>query len=267
MHSRSSSTPKTSHHSATGAWLSHPGRRRRANEDACLAGDVLSKTSSDKATALTIAGPPWIVAVSDGIGGHHAGAEASQEVVEALAACSPITPGGVSELLAKVSRKLCDRGRRDPECAGMGATIAGLASGARGLFAFNVGDSRVYKFSRQKLTQVTRDDSEAEELIRAGLIDRDAVRPGYLHALTAAIGGRMEEVKVRTHIYPLSVATHARFLICSDGVTDMLPQTVLQEVLDEEAEPRAAVERIFHLAMEAGGNDNITLAVVDVVNG
>ena len=205
--------------------------------------------------------------MSDGIGGHCAGAEASHEGVQALAHCDPITPPGVRETLTRVSRKLCELGRRDPERTGMGATIAGLASGARGLFAFNVGDSRVYKYSRHRLIQVTRDDSEAEELIRAGFMSREEVRPGFLHALTAAIGGRTEAVEIRTHIFPLSVATQARFLVCSDGVTDMLPQAVIQEAVAEESDPSAAVRRIFRLAMEAGGSDNITLAVVDVAKG
>jgi serine/threonine protein phosphatase PrpC len=237
---------------------------RRANEDACLAGGVISDGSSDAVTPLTISGEPWIVAVSDGIGGHRAGAAASQAVVQALAECSPITPVEVRSVLERVSRELCERGQRDPECAGMGATIAGVASGPGGLFAFSVGDSRVYKYSRHRLFQVTRDDSEAEELVRAGFISREAVRPGYMHALTRAIGGRAVAVAVRPHIHPLRVASKARFLICSDGVTDMLSQAVLQEAVASESDAAATVRHLFQLAMEAGGLDNITLAVVDV---
>jgi serine/threonine protein phosphatase PrpC len=238
---------------------------RRANEDACLAGDVVSTGSSDAAVPINLAAEPWIVAVSDGIGGHRAGAEAAQEVARALAGCDPITPAAVRGVLDDLSRELCARGRQDPECAGMGATVAGIASGPGGLFAFNVGDSRVYKFSRHRLIQVTRDDSEAEELIRAGLLSRDQVRPGNMHALTRAIGGRAVAVEVRPHIHALSVAKRARFLVCSDGVTDMLSQDVLQETIATEREPAAAVRRLFQLSMEAGGFDNITLAVFDVV--
>jgi serine/threonine protein phosphatase PrpC len=265
MSSRTSSARPSASYTAYGAWLSHAGRRREANEDACLAGSAISSGSSDAVVPLALEASPWIVAVSDGIGGHRAGAEASQEVVKALAACSPITPVAVSAALDRVSRELCTRGGRDPECAGMGATIAGIGSGPRGLFAFNVGDSRVYKCSRHRLTQVTRDDSEAEELIRAGLLTRDQVRPGFLHALTRAIGGRTVAVEVRPHISALSVATRARFLICSDGITDMLPHSVLQEIIATESDPAAAVRMLFDLTMDAGGLDNITLAVFDAV--
>jgi len=247
-----------------GAWLSHTGRMRRANEDACLAGEIVSSGSSEAVQAMQTAQDSWMVAVSDGIGGHRGGAEASQVVVKALAACTPVTPDAVRQLLDDVSRALCVRGQREPECAGMGATIAGIGHGPRGLFAFNVGDSRVYKFSRHRLIQVTRDDSEAEELIRAGLLKREDVRPGNLHALTRAIGGRVVAVPVRAHIYPLSVASRARFLVCSDGLTDMLSPAMLQEIIATEAEAGAAVAGLFRLAMEAGGLDNITLAVFDV---
>jgi PPM family protein phosphatase len=264
MPPRTSSTRQPDGYAAEGAWLSHTGRMRRANEDACLAGTVISSGSSDATHEFQLPPEPWIVAVSDGIGGHRAGAEASQEVVKTLAACASITPTAVGTALDRVSRELCVRGRREPECAGMGATIAGVASGPEGLFAFNVGDSRVYKYSRHRLIQVTRDDSEAEELIRAGFLKREQVRPGNLHALTRAIGGRAVPVEVRPHIHALSVATRARILVCSDGVTDMLSQSVLQETIATEREPAAAVRRLFQLAMDAGGLDNITLAVFDV---
>ncbi len=263
MPPRPSSFGKSDGYSAEGAWLSHAGRMRRANEDACLAGEIVSSGSSDEVVPISLSRGSWIVAVSDGIGGHRGGAEASQEVVKALAKCAPIRPAAVHDALDRISRELCERGGRDPECAGMGATIAGIASGCRGLFAFNVGDSRVYKYSRHRLIQVTRDDSEAEELIRAGILTRDQVRPGNLHGLTRAIGGRLVAVEVKPHIRALSVAKRARFLVCSDGITDMLSDAVLQETIATEREPAAAVRRLFDLAMEAGGLDNITVAVFD----
>ena len=263
MPSRTSSTRKLEGYAAEGAWLSHAGRMRRANEDACLAGAIVSNGSSDAVVPISLSPGSWIVAVSDGIGGHRGGAEASQEVVKALAECRPVAPAAVHGTLDRVSRELCERGCRDPECAGMGATIAGIASGPAGLFAFNVGDSRVYKYSRHRLIQVTRDDSEAEELIRAGILTRDQVRPGNLHGLTRAIGGRLVAVEVKPHIHALSVAKRARFLVCSDGVTDMLSHAELEETIATEREPAAAVRRIFELAMEAGGLDNISLAVFD----
>jgi protein phosphatase len=147
----------------------------------------------------------------------------------------------------------------------MGATVAGIASGARGIFAFNVGDSRVYQMDAGKLVQVTRDDSEAEDLIEMGLLSReDDVRPGYLHALTQAIGGRVEHEEIEVHRYPLDVAAPTRFLICSDGLTDMVGRSDIQKVMTIATAPEVTAEALFGLAMDAGGLDNITLVVMDV---
>ena len=98
------------HYAVRGAWICHTGKLRRMNEDACLAGAALSGTSTDAPAPFTITSHPWIVAVSDGIGGHRAGAEASREVVEALAGCKRVTPHGVADTLQRVNRRLCERG-------------------------------------------------------------------------------------------------------------------------------------------------------------
>jgi len=175
-------------YSVQGAWLCHTGRVRRVNEDSLLAGVKFFGRSRETPTAIDIATGPWIVAVSDGIGGHRGGAEASREVVEGLSECSRVTPASVAEQLRKLNRDFCERGRTDSDLAAMGATVAGIACGTRGLFAFNVGDSRVYRQEKKRLLQVTRDDSEAEDLIDVGLLQPyDGPRPGFLHALTQAI--------------------------------------------------------------------------------
>jgi len=248
-----------------GAWVCHTGKVRRVNEDACIAGTILSTGSADAPTPIAIETSPWIVAVSDGIGGHLAGAEASREVVEALVGCKRITPNGVSEILHRLNRQLCERGRKEREFAAMGATVAGLGCGGRGLFAFNVGDSRVYRQEGAELVQITRDDSEAEDLIDQGLLQRtEGKRPGFLHALTQAIGGREEVHEIEVHVHPLRITARTRFLICSDGLTDMLHAPEIQEIMLAESEARAAVAALFAGAMRAGGMDNITIAVVEV---
>jgi len=186
-------------------------------------------------------------------------------VVETLAACKRVTPVGVRDALLGLNRELVERGRNDASCAGLGATVAGLACGARGLFAFNVGDSRVYQAEGGRLVQVTRDDSEAEDLIEMGLLSREAeIRPGFLHALTQAIGGRFEVVPIKVHTHPIKLTARTRFLVCSDGLTDMAGRCEIEEILLAGHAAEATVEALFGLAMDAGGIDNITLAVVDV---
>ncbi len=253
------------HYAVRGAWVCNTGKLRRMNEDACLAGAALSGESTNTPSPFSIAAGPWIVAVSDGIGGHQAGAEASREVVEALADCTRVTPHSVSDLLQRVNRRLCERGQEDSEFAAMGATVAGVGFGGRGFFAFNVGDSRVYREEGGQLTQITRDDSEAEELIDQGLLKPgDGLRPGFLHALTQAIGGRDEIVDIETHTHPLHIEEHARFLICSDGLTDMLPASEITALMAANRDATAAVAALFAAAMDAGGLDNITITVIEV---
>jgi serine/threonine protein phosphatase PrpC len=248
-----------------GAWLCHTGKVRRANEDACLAATEFSGASSDQPTSISIHSGPWIIAVSDGIGGHLGGAEASREVVKALAGCPHVSAHSISDILQGLNRHLCERGSKERDFAGMGATVAGIACGGRGLFAFNVGDSRVYRLDGEEFVQITRDDSEAEDLIDHGLLTRsDGARPGFLHALTQAVGGREEVVEITTHIHPLQVDQRARFLICSDGLTDMLISTEIREILLTESSSEAAATALFKHAMEAGGVDNITVAVIEI---
>ena len=225
-------------HTVQGAWLCHTGRVRRVNEDSLVAGGRTFGGSSEVPVKIAISTGPWIVAVSDGIGGHRGGAEASREVVEALAQCTRVTPVSVADTLHKLNRDFCERGQTDVDLMAMGATVAGIACGARGLFAFNVGDSRVYRHEEDKLVQITRDDSEAEDLIDLGLLHPyDGPRPGFLHALTQAVGGREEVIDIETHMHPLRVESRTRFLICSDGLTDMLHTPEIREVF---CSPRAA---------------------------
>ena len=248
-----------------GASICHTGKVRRVNEDAFLAGTTFSSGSAEEPVVIEIAASPWIVAVSDGIGGHRAGAEASREVVTALAGCKRVTPNSVSEILHRLNRQLCERGKKERDYAAMGATVAGLGCGGRGLFAFHVGDSRVYRQDGDGLVQITRDDSEAEDLIDLGLLERtEGKRPGFLHALTQAIGGREEVEEIQVHVQPLRVTGSTRFLVCSDGLTDMLHAPVIRAIMLAERDAAAVVAALSAGAMAAGGMDNITIAVVDV---
>ena len=253
------------HCAVRGASVCHTGKVRRVNEDAFLAGTAFSSGSSEVPVAIEIAASPWIVAVSDGIGGHRAGAEASREVVAALAGCKRVTPNGVSEILHRLNRQLCERGKKERDYAAMGATVAGLGCGGRGLFAFHVGDSRVYRQDGDGLVQITRDDSEAEDLIDLGLLERtEGKRPGFLHALTQAIGGREEVEEIEVHVLPLRITGPTRFLVCSDGLTDMLHAPEISAIMLAERDAAAVVAALSAGAMAAGGMDNITIAVVDV---
>ena len=115
----------SSRYSVHGSWLCHTGKFRQVNEDSCLVGNTFSSKSDSRVFPIAIASGPWIVAVSDGIGGHAGGAEASGEIVSTLAECKRVTPLSVSDTLQRLNRQFCERGRVEPKLSAMGATVAG----------------------------------------------------------------------------------------------------------------------------------------------
>ncbi len=252
-------------YSASGAWMCHTGKLRKVNEDACLFGGVFSGASTSRAMDAALGGGNWIVAVADGIGGHKAGAYASREVVAALADCDDFSPGGVERLLEKTNHRLFKKGRGEPSMAGMGATVVGLLACAEGLFAFNVGDARIYRQHGGRLKLITRDDSVEQLLVSEGLLRaHDGIRPSSMHALTQSIGGSEDHVKIEPHFYEIETAKSMRFIVCTDGLTDMLSSKAMERVCIPTLDAAAAAQELFDAAMDAGGRDNITVAVVDV---
>ena len=249
---------------ANGAWICHTGKVRKVNEDACLFGGIFSGASTSAPMRATASGKGWIIAVADGIGGHRAGAYASREVLASLAELTEFHPEGVAETLEETNRRLQQIGRIRPELEGTGAVVAGLVLGKDGLFAFNVGDARLYQQQEGQPQLITRDDSVEQFLVNEGLLKaHDGVRSVFMHALTQCIGGSSDSHAVKPHFYPLKVVEAARFLLCTDGLTDMLAGTEIQSYLVPRRKPAAAVQALFSAAMAAGGRDNITIAVVD----
>jgi serine/threonine protein phosphatase PrpC len=209
--------------------------------------------------------PRWIVALADGIGGHRAGAYASREVLDSLEGAQDFTTSAIAGLLQDTNRKLHEVGREKPDFEGTGTAVVGIVSGPDGLFGFNVGDARLYRQQGGRLVQVSRDDSVEQLLIHEGLLEAtDGVRSNYMHALTQSVGGSAEYHLIDPHFYPLAVRSATRLLLCTDGLTDMLSNNRIESYVVPHLKPAAAVQSLFSAAMEAGGRDNITIAIVDV---
>lgn len=258
--------PRTGNaYSASGAWMSHMGKVRKVNEDACLFASVFSGASTAAPMRASLDGGHWIIAVADGIGGHKAGAYASREVIAELSRCRDLSLDGLEALLEKTNHRLYEESRAKPELAGTGATVAGLLACDEGLFAFNVGDARVYRQIGGSIHLITRDDSVEQLLVNEGLLrTHDGVRPSGMHALTQSIGGSSEHVPVETHIYEIDLAKRPRFIISTDGLSDMISTREMERACVSALDSAAAVQSLFGAAMDAGGRDNITIAVADV---
>jgi PPM family protein phosphatase len=223
------------------------GRVRRVNEDSYLA-------------------VPPIYAVADGMGGHGSGDVASRLAVEVLARCvmlRPLFTEAVLHALAEANQVIISHDGPNR----MGTTITGLAGletmGGDRLIVFNVGDSRVYRLAGDRIEQLTVDHSEVQELVLAGVLTPEQARiHPRRNVVTRALGGGPD--LVADH-WLLPATGGDRFLICSDGLSGELPDEVIAPLL-AIPNPQQAAEALVAAANEAGGHDNITALVVDILS-
>ncbi|MHB8439452.1 MAG: Stp1/IreP family PP2C-type Ser/Thr phosphatase [Acidimicrobiales bacterium] len=212
-----------------------------------------------------------LFAVADGMGGHAGGEVASRIAIETLRqefAANP-SASGLIGAVRSANRTVWERSMDDPELRGMGTTLTAAAlvatdDGDR-LVLTNVGDSRTYRLQNGELTQLTRDHSVAEELVDRGeLSEQEAAVHPHRHILTRALGVAPD---IDIDVWQITPEAGQRFLLCSDGLTNEVVEDRIAAVLDAIAEPQTAAERLVRLANEHGGNDNITVVVLDVLVG
>ncbi len=226
------------------------GRRRSNNQDSMLAIDGL-------------------FVVADGMGGHAGGEVASLTAVEALrAAFHGGTPDDLVAAVVAANRAVLERAEGDPGLAGMGTTMCVVApvevDGEDRLAVVNVGDSRVYLFRTAELTQLTEDHSLPEELLRKGeLTPEQAAADPRRNVVTRSLG-QFEQVE--PDMWDLVPYNGDRLLLCSDGLTNEVDDETIASVLRRVRDPEAAASDLVNRANEAGGRDNITVVIVDVVD-
>ena len=234
--------------------LSHAGLVRDHNEDSLVVGPwTLSATETETPQTLVFPlGTPLVVAVADGLGGHPSGEVASALVVRHLAQVGPLLDSEetIRDELTACNRAVYAAADRDRELTMMGTTVAGVVITPDHAYTFNVGDSRVYVVAAEQLRQVSVDDSPALVNGRRSTA-----------IVTQTLGGNSEFTDIEPHIAGTPLDEDTLYLICSDGLTDLVPDEVLGSVLTENEDGRAAFE-LWKAAMAAGGADNITLAVV-----
>jgi serine/threonine protein phosphatase PrpC len=229
--------------------FTHRGRVRRENEDSITVGGWVSDVAmSDLRRSRHALDAPFLCAVADGLGGHSAGDVASRYAVKRLAAQSYAgADASVEAVLAAINAELYQAMATDRVLLGMGTTIVGLLLSATGVAWFNVGDSRLYRHRGGAVQQVSVDDVPPGE--RTGM-------------LTQSLGGSFVFVPVEPHIGIEELTIPSRWLLCSDGLTDMLGDEEVARCLD--APDMEAAQSLFETAMRAGGHDNISAIIVSV---
>lgn len=214
-----------------------------------------------------------VFAVADGMGGHADGDVASRLVVEELeklasgAEAAALTSHDLLDALRTANSRMVtaslDAGSRRP----MGTTACGLAlvehEGEARWAVFNIGDSRVYRYADGQLAQVSADHSEVAELVRAGVLDAaEAERYPRRNVITRSLG---HEPMLDVDLWLAPVAPGERYLLCTDGLTLELADEELRSALAAGESAQRTAERLVRAAVEAGGHDNVSVAVVDVV--
>jgi PPM family protein phosphatase len=223
--------------------------------------------------AFLVAPPVFVVA--DGMGGHEAGDVASRIVVEEFAALAEAgyepteAPAAVAATLQSAQRRIAEfaaDGGTGPRRTPGTTVVAALLvedEGAPAWLLVNLGDSRIYAVSHGRLRQVSTDHSVVQELVDAGQISQEqAAEHPDRHVITRALGGpRLEPADY----FLLPVDEIDRLLLCSDGISGLVPDDEIARVLGESPDPRDAADRLVAAALAAGGDDNATAVVVDVV--
>jgi serine/threonine protein phosphatase PrpC len=232
--------------------LSHYGAVRDHNEDSLVAGPwTLCATVTENPQTLAFPlGTPLVVAVADGLGGHPGGEVASALAVRQLAEAGPALDSeeSVREVLHSCNRTIHAAAARSPALTTMGTTVAGVVVTAGLVRAFNVGDSRVYAAGPGGLRQLSTDDRPSGRGLSAGVV-------------TQTLGGNDELAEIDPHLAATPLAADASYLVCTDGLTDPVPADVIGQVLARHRDGRAVFE-LWKAAIEAGGPDNITMALL-----
>ncbi|MBA2444978.1 MAG: serine/threonine-protein phosphatase [Nocardioidaceae bacterium] len=235
--------------------LSHDGLVRDHNEDSLAVGPwtTCATTTLTPQTLIFPIDSSLVVAVADGLGGHPCGDLASTIVVQELSRLSNwlTDDASVRSALDDCNSAVYDAAYRDSTRVGMGTTVAGVVLARGKVVVFNVGDSRVYSHGEQGLARLSVDDSPP-------------LAPGETTTsiVTQTMGGNVDHTPINPHITTLPWEPTGRYLVCSDGLTDAIEEQAIASLLGKYHGLEAAVE-LWRAAMQAGGPDNITLAVIE----
>jgi serine/threonine protein phosphatase PrpC len=261
--------------------LTDAGRVRPSNEDHFVVVELartmqVHHTSLPQAKAQYSSHRGHIFLVADGMGGHQAGEVASALSVVTIEAFLLNTFKRFFKLtthkehedvlkefqaaLLQADARIFEEAARHPEQLGMGTTLTLAFAVDWKLFVAHAGDSRCYLLSRGELQQLTQDHTVVAEMVRRGILSpRAASDHPHRHVVTNVLGGSEHGAWVEMH--KLTIEPEDVLLLCSDGLTEMVPDDGIAAILRDEREPARACERLVAEANGRGGKDNITAVV------
>jgi PPM family protein phosphatase len=210
---------------------------------------------------------PRLLAIADGMGGHAAGEVASKLVIGSVERLDEDRPFGdmlyaLRTAVEDANQDLAGAIERDKKLEGMGTTLTALRFTGRQVGLVHVGDSRAYLLRNGHLTQITHDDTYVQSLVDSGRLTAEEAshHPRKSVILRALMGSEVEpDVAIR------EARARDRYLLCTDGLSDVVTAATIQEALGE-GDPQEAADRLVDLALRGGGPDNVTCIVADVVD-
>ena len=233
--------------------LTDTGRVRTANQDYVYA------------SVEPVGSLPNLFVVADGMGGHQAGDYASRYIVENLVSYLQYTENSqivplLREAILKVNTMLYHEAKEKPEFSGMGTTLVAAVADENTLYVAIVGDSRLY-LVRDRIRQVTRDHSYVEELVSLGRLERGSKDyKDKKNIITRAVG---TEDKLLVDFFEVGLEPGDYILMCSDGLSNMLEDAEMEEIIGSDLELQEKAEKLITVANDNGGKDNIAVVLVD----
>jgi protein phosphatase len=250
------------------------GNVRKNNEDNLYCNGV-SMTPSSRDRPFGVNGEtrsPCLFAVCDGMGGQKDGETASLTAVSqlsrysrAILAAPPKDVNAVvGEYVSCVNASLCEMTRG--KSGGMGTTLALAVVTKNAIRAYTIGDSRIYIQKSGQFLQISKDHTVAEQKVALGILTREEARKhSDSHSLTNYLGLLDDEAIAQADIIPvIPVSTRFRLLICSDGLTDMVDDSQINEILLVSRNIAKAGKMLVKAALANGGGDNVTCVILDI---
>lgn len=250
--------------------LTDVGRARETNEDAFEIADLQTGDPIDVMRIcryVDVGDHGVLLALSDGMGGHQAGEVASALVLESLRRALHTDPSQQRPVKDKLEDAVLRANRavknaaREAKHHGMAATLTAILIHGVEAYITEVGDSRAYLLREGRLRQITRDQSLVQLMVDSGtMTPEEAKKSPSKNVILQAVGLKSE---LRVAIARLALRNKDRLMLCSDGVTNLVSDDELRQILTD-SDPRAACETMISLANDRGGDDNETAIVADL---
>jgi len=241
--------------------LTDQGLKRENNEDSFL----IVEKNQENCDTITMGS---LFAVADGMGGHAAGETASKMACKGLMVyyqnknnLSDNFIERLKKVFSSTDKEILSYSKEYPELTGMGTTLSVLLIHESDAFIAHIGDSRIYRLQNNSLEQLTKDHTKVQQLIDMGKLTKEETLNYHLrHVITQAVGTPKgyRDLYIRKE----KINFGDRFLICSDGLHDMVSNKEIEKILTLNLTPKQLCQNLIFKAYQNGGKDNITVLIV-----